>query len=144
MRFYATLTIAVVVVMLLAEISPELVNAFLMLLLLGIVLGRYQAFQQLVTGLVGNLQQSTKQEVYNAGTKTNQTNTRNNFGGCTLVIASIQNNLGGAQMRTGDIIAGFVFLIAVYLVFTNWRGANALLRTVFGGTASLTKTLQGR
>lgn len=60
MRFYATLTIAVVVVMLLAEISPEVVNAFLLLLLLGIVLGRYQAFQQLVTGLVGNLQQSTK------------------------------------------------------------------------------------
>lgn len=47
-------------------------------------------------------------------------------------------------MRTGDIIAGFVFLIAVYLVFTNWKGANALLQTVFGGTASLTRTLQGR
>ena len=48
------------------------------------------------------------------------------------------------QMRTGDIIAGFVFLIAMYLLFTNWKGANALLSTVFGGTAALTKTLQGR
>lgn len=47
-------------------------------------------------------------------------------------------------MRIGDILAGMVFLIAAYLVFTNWQGANALLRTVFGGTASLTKTLQGR
>ncbi len=47
-------------------------------------------------------------------------------------------------MRTGDIIAGFVLLIAVYLLFTNWRGANALLSTVFGGTEALTRALQGR
>lgn len=47
-------------------------------------------------------------------------------------------------MRTGDIIAGFVFLIALFLIVANWRGANAILRTVFGGTAQLTKTLQGR
>jgi glucose dehydrogenase len=48
------------------------------------------------------------------------------------------------NLRQGDIIAGFVFLIAAYLLFRNWRGANELLTTVFGGTASLTKTLQGR
>jgi len=48
------------------------------------------------------------------------------------------------NLRSGDVIAGFVFLIAAYLIFTNWRGANELLRTVFGGTASLTRTLQGR
>lgn len=61
-----------------------------------------------------------------------------------MVATQDENCLGGAIMRTGDIIAGFVFLIAIYLVFTNWKGANALLRTVFGGTASITKTLQGR
>jgi len=47
-------------------------------------------------------------------------------------------------LKTGDIIAGMVFLIGAYLLFTNWRGANELLRTVFGGTATLTQTLQGR
>ena len=47
-------------------------------------------------------------------------------------------------MRTGDIIAGMVMLIALFLIVTNWKGANAILTTVFGGTATLTKTLQGR
>ena len=47
-------------------------------------------------------------------------------------------------MRTGDIIAGMVMLITIYLIVANWQGANALLRTAFGGTAALTKTLQGR
>lgn len=59
MKFYATLTISVVVVLLLAEVSPEAVNAFLILLLIGIVLGRYTAFQKLVTGLAGSISQST-------------------------------------------------------------------------------------
>jgi len=47
-------------------------------------------------------------------------------------------------MRTGDVIAGMVMLIALYLLVANWEGANAILTTVFGGTATLTKTLQGR
>jgi len=47
-------------------------------------------------------------------------------------------------MDTGDIIAGFVLLIAFFLIVTNWKGANAILTTAFGGTATLTKTLQGR
>ncbi len=47
-------------------------------------------------------------------------------------------------MRAGDIIAGMVLLIAIFLIVNNWQGANAILTTVFGGTATLTKTLQGR
>ncbi len=47
-------------------------------------------------------------------------------------------------MRMGDIIAGMVLLIAMFLIVNNWEGSNAILRTVFGGTAKLTKTLQGR
>ena len=44
----------------------------------------------------------------------------------------------------GDIIWGMGILILAYLVFTNWRGANALLTSTFQGTAGLAKTLQGR
>ena len=44
-------------------------------------------------------------------------------------------------MRMGDIVAGMVLLIAIFLLVSNWEGSNAILRTVFGGTAKLTKTL---
>lgn len=51
MKFYATLLVAFVVVLLLAEISPQAVNALLILILLGIFLGRYEAFQGLITAI---------------------------------------------------------------------------------------------
>ncbi len=47
--FYAVLILAVFVVLLLAEISPEAVNALLILILLGLVLGRAEDMQKLVT-----------------------------------------------------------------------------------------------
>ena len=47
-------------------------------------------------------------------------------------------------MRSGDIIAGMVLLIAMFLLLNNWEGAYKILATVFSGTTTLTKTLQGR
>jgi len=47
-------------------------------------------------------------------------------------------------MKAGDIIAGFVLLIVVYLVLARGKESNAILQTVFGGTAILAKTFQGR
>ena len=47
-------------------------------------------------------------------------------------------------MRTGDIIAGMVLLIAMFLILNNWEGTYNILATVFSGTTTLTKTLQGR
>jgi len=48
MTFYALLIMAIIVVLLLAEAMPEAVNALLILLLLGVVLGRYDKFQELI------------------------------------------------------------------------------------------------
>lgn len=47
-------------------------------------------------------------------------------------------------MRLGDIVAAMAFLILVYLLVVNWKGANALLSTGSGAVIGLTKTLQGR
>jgi len=47
-------------------------------------------------------------------------------------------------MKIGDMIAGFVLLIVVYLVLARGKESNELLQTVFGGTAVLAKTFQGR
>lgn len=47
-------------------------------------------------------------------------------------------------MQKGDLIFMFTFLIALYLVVAHGEQANAIMRTVLGGTAHLTKTLQGR
>ena len=44
----------------------------------------------------------------------------------------------------GDVVAGLVFLIAGYLIATNWEACVAILSTVFGGTERLSRTLQGR
>lgn len=60
MKFYATLMVTVVVVILLAEVSPSAVNALLILILLGIVLGRYGAFQELIGGIVGSVGETVK------------------------------------------------------------------------------------
>jgi len=60
MKFYATLMVTVVVVLLLAEVSPSAVNALLILILLGIVLGRYGAFQELVGGITGSIEEAVK------------------------------------------------------------------------------------
>ena len=60
MKFYATLTVTIVVVLLLAEISPTAVNALLILILMGIVLGRYGAFQQLIGGITGSIEEAVK------------------------------------------------------------------------------------
>lgn len=45
---------------------------------------------------------------------------------------------------SGDVVAALVLLIGGYLVATNWEACVAILSTVFGGTAKLTRTLQGR
>lgn len=47
-------------------------------------------------------------------------------------------------MRTGDVIAGMVLLIGMFLILNNWEGTYSILTTVFSGTTKLTKTLQGR
>ena len=42
-------------------------------------------------------------------------------------------------------IIWYTFLaVAIYLVLTKWKGANALLSTSVGGYAKAVKTLQGR
>lgn len=53
MKFYAYLILAIVVVLMLAELIPEAINAFLALLLLGVILGRHTAFRQLIAGVTG-------------------------------------------------------------------------------------------
>lgn len=47
-------------------------------------------------------------------------------------------------MRLGDILWGMGILILVYLLLTNWEGANQLIATIIGGTSTIAKTLQGR
>lgn len=47
-------------------------------------------------------------------------------------------------MRFQDIAFGMFVLILAYLIFTNWRGANALVSTAAGATVSGIKALQGR
>jgi hypothetical protein len=44
MNFYARLFVVFIIVILLAEIMPEAVNAVLLLVLAGIILGHYTAF----------------------------------------------------------------------------------------------------
>lgn len=58
MKFYASLLVASVVVLLLAEVSAEAVNAFLILILLGMVLGRYQTFERLFAGITGSIEET--------------------------------------------------------------------------------------
>ena len=60
MKFYATLMVTTVVVILLAEVSPSAVNALLALILLGIILGRYATFQQLIGGITGSIEETEK------------------------------------------------------------------------------------
>lgn len=48
MPFLAILVLAIFVVLLLAEISPEAVNALLALILLGLILGRAEDTQKLI------------------------------------------------------------------------------------------------
>ena len=47
-------------------------------------------------------------------------------------------------MKGQDIIASIGFLILVYLVLINWKGANALLSTSARASAGIIRTLQGR
>ena len=47
-------------------------------------------------------------------------------------------------MRIQDTIAGIGFLILVYLLVRNWKGASALLVSSSQAVIGLTKTLQGR
>jgi len=47
MTFYGLLLVSIVAVLLLAEIAPEAINALLILLLLGVVLMRYDTFVDL-------------------------------------------------------------------------------------------------
>lgn len=49
-----------------------------------------------------------------------------------------------AKFTWGDAVAGILFLIALYLVFSNWNGANQLLTTATGSVNTLVKTLQAR
>jgi len=58
MKFYATLALASTVILLLAEVAPEAVNAFLILLLMGIILGRYQSFEKLASGITGAIEET--------------------------------------------------------------------------------------
>lgn len=55
MKFYVSLAMASVMVLLLAEVSPEAINALLILILLGTVLYNYDAFQKLFGGVVGGV-----------------------------------------------------------------------------------------
>ncbi len=45
--FYARIVIVVLIVLAISEISPEVVNAVLLLVLIGLILGRFQYFQGL-------------------------------------------------------------------------------------------------
>lgn len=48
-------------------------------------------------------------------------------------------------MKSANLIIWYSFLaILAYLVLTRWSGANALLRTTFGGAAGYVEALQGR
>lgn len=51
MIFYAWLFLAVVVVLMLAELSPGAVNAFLFLLLMGVILGRSEQMRSLIANV---------------------------------------------------------------------------------------------
>ncbi len=51
MSFYGLLMVSIIVVLLLAEVIPEAVNALLVLILLGVVLLGYKKFQELVEGI---------------------------------------------------------------------------------------------
>lgn len=43
-----------------------------------------------------------------------------------------------------QVIGVMLFLIAMYLVLSNDRGAQKLIDSVFGGGTTLARTLQGR
>ena len=47
-------------------------------------------------------------------------------------------------MKGGDFIWLVFILILGYLLLRNWKGANALLTSVVGGSSAFVKTLQGR
>jgi len=47
-------------------------------------------------------------------------------------------------MKGQDIIYFMFILILGYLVLTNWKGAQVLLTSAFGGVIGTTKVLQGR
>ncbi|WP_322510722.1 hypothetical protein [Chloroflexus sp.] len=55
MNFYIRLAIAIIVVLVLAEFAPEAVNAVLILLLVGMLLGRRRSFEMLAAfiGTIG-------------------------------------------------------------------------------------------
>lgn len=54
-NFYARLVLAVVIVYMLAQVAPKAVNAILILILVGIVLMRFPAFQSLFASTIGAL-----------------------------------------------------------------------------------------
>jgi len=54
MNFYVRLIIAILVVLALAEVAPEVVNAILLLMLVGMILGRWPAFAWLAN-IIGSL-----------------------------------------------------------------------------------------
>lgn len=48
-------------------------------------------------------------------------------------------------MRLGQEVIWYTFLLVLgYLLLTRWKGANALLGTVFSGYRGSVKVLQGR
>jgi len=49
--FYGLLIVAIVVTLLVAEIAPSAANAFLLLLILGMVLSNVDAFRELVSAV---------------------------------------------------------------------------------------------
>lgn len=48
------------------------------------------------------------------------------------------------KLQGQDTIALIGFLILVYLLVVNWKGANALLATAASAGGGLIRTLQGR
>lgn len=50
--------------------------------------------------------------------------------------------VGGFQAQ--DVIAGMFFLILIFLLVQNWKGATALLQSSSSALIGVTKTLQGR
>lgn len=59
MKFYAVLILAVVIVIVASEVSPAATNALLLLLIAGVVLGRWQAF----AGLIATVSSGIKEAV---------------------------------------------------------------------------------
>lgn len=48
-------------------------------------------------------------------------------------------------MRSADKLVQLTFYAVVaYLVLVNWKGANALLRSIFAGYGGSVRALQGR